>query len=66
LYESKTWSQTLRKEHKLKVLENRMLRGISGPKRDEVIEGWRKKHREELHNFYSSPNIIRMNQIKKG
>jgi hypothetical protein len=38
--------------------ENRVLRKIFGPKRDEVIEGWRKLHNEELHNLYSSPIII--------
>jgi hypothetical protein len=42
------------------VFENRMLRRIFGPKRDEVTGGWRKQHNEELHNFYSSPSIIRM------
>jgi hypothetical protein len=36
------------------------LRRIFGPKRDEVIGGWRKLHNEELHNLYSSPSIIRM------
>jgi hypothetical protein len=41
------------------VLENRVLRRIFGPKRDEVTRGWRKLHNEELHNFYSSQNIIR-------
>jgi hypothetical protein len=41
------------------VFENRVLRRIFGPKRDEVTEGWRKLHNEELHNFYSSPSIIR-------
>jgi hypothetical protein len=44
------------------VFENRVLRKIYGPKRDEVIGEWRKLHNEELHNSYSSPNIIR--QIK--
>jgi hypothetical protein len=39
---------------------NRVLRGIFGPKRDEVMGDWRKPHNEELHNLYSSPNIIRM------
>jgi hypothetical protein len=38
------------------VFENRVLRRIFGPKRDEVTAGWRKLHNEELHNFYSSPN----------
>jgi hypothetical protein len=42
------------------VSENRVLRKIFGPKRDEVTGGWRKLHNEELHNLYSSPNIIRM------
>jgi hypothetical protein len=42
------------------VFENRVLRRIFGPKRDEVMLGWRKPHYEELHNLYSSPNIIRM------
>jgi hypothetical protein len=41
------------------VFENRVLRRIFGPKRDEVT-GWRKLHNEELHNLYSSPSIIRM------
>jgi hypothetical protein len=42
------------------VFENSVLRRIFGPKRDELIGGWRKLHNEELHNLYSSPNIIRM------
>jgi hypothetical protein len=42
------------------VFENRVLRGIFGPKRDEVIGGWRKLHNEELHNLYCPPSIIRM------
>jgi hypothetical protein len=42
------------------VFENRVLRIIFGPKGDEVIGGWRKLHKEELHNLYSSPRIIRM------
>jgi hypothetical protein len=40
--------------------ENRVLRRIFGPRRDEVTGGWRKLHNEELHNLYFSPNIIRM------
>jgi hypothetical protein len=40
------------------VFENRVLRRIFGPKRDEVIGGWRKLHNEELHNLYCSPSII--------
>jgi hypothetical protein len=42
------------------VFENRVLRRIFGPKRDEVMGGWRKLHNEELHKFYYSPSIITM------
>jgi hypothetical protein len=41
------------------VFENRVLRRISGPKRDEVIREWRKLHNAELNDLYSSPNIVR-------
>jgi len=40
------------------MLETRMLRGVFGPKRDEVTGEWRKLHNEELSDLYSSPNII--------
>jgi hypothetical protein len=60
LYRCETWSLTLREERRLRVLENRVLRRIFGPKRDEVTGGWRKLHNEELLNFYSSPSVIRM------
>jgi hypothetical protein len=46
----------------LRVFENRVLRRIFGTKRDEVTGEWRKLHSEELHNLYSSPDIIR--QVK--
>jgi hypothetical protein len=59
LYRCENWSLTLRKEHRLKIFEKRMLKRISGPKRDEMIEGWRKPHNEESQNLHSSPNIIR-------
>jgi hypothetical protein len=62
LYECETWSLTLRKEHKLRVFEGRVMRRIFGPKRDDVTGECRKLHNEELHNFFSSQNIIR--QIK--
>jgi hypothetical protein len=62
LYGCETWSLTLREEHRLRVFENRVLRRVFGPKRDEVRGEWRKLHSEELHNLYSSQNIIR--QIK--
>jgi hypothetical protein len=52
----------LREEHRLTVFENRVLRRICGPKRDEVTGEWMKLHNEELHNLYSFPHIIR--QIK--
>jgi hypothetical protein len=55
-----TPSLTLREEHRLRVFENRVLRGICGPKRDEVTGEWRKLHNKELRDFYSSPSIIRM------
>jgi hypothetical protein len=42
------------------VIENRVLRRIFGPKRDEVTGGWKNLHNGELHNLYSSPSIIRM------
>jgi hypothetical protein len=55
-------SVTLREEHSLRVFENRVLRRIFGPKRDEVTGKWRKLHNGELHYLYSSSDIIR--QIK--
>jgi hypothetical protein len=51
---------TLREEYILSVFENRVLRKIFGPKRDEVIGGWRNMHNEELNNLYCSLCIIRM------
>ena len=59
LYGCATWSVILREEHRLRVLENRVVRRIFGAKRDEVTEKWRKLH-EELNDLYSSPNIIRV------
>jgi hypothetical protein len=57
LYGCETWSLTLREEHRLRVFENRVLRGIFGPKRDEVRVEWRKLQNGELHNLYSLPDI---------
>jgi hypothetical protein len=54
LYECETWSPTLRQEHSLRVFEDRMLRGIFGPKRDEVTGKWTTLHSGELRNLYSS------------
>jgi hypothetical protein len=64
LYGRETWSLTLREEHTLREFDNRMLRKIFGPKRDEVTGGWRTLHNQELHNLYPSPSIIKM--IKSG
>jgi hypothetical protein len=52
LYGRETWSLTLREEHRLRVFENRVLRRIFGPKREEVAGGWRRLHNEELHDLY--------------
>jgi hypothetical protein len=60
LYGCETWSLSLKEEHRLRVFENRVLRRILGPKRDEVTGEWRKLHNKELRDLYSSPSIIRI------
>jgi hypothetical protein len=50
----------LREERRLRVYENRVLRRVFGPKRDEVTGEWRKLHNEELNDLYSLPNIVRV------
>jgi hypothetical protein len=62
VYGCETWSFMLREEHRLRVFENRVLRRMFGPKREEVTGEWRELHSEELHSLYSSPDIIR--QVK--
>jgi hypothetical protein len=64
LIEKFPWSLTLREEHRLRLFENRVLRGIFGPQRDEVTGEWRTLQSGELHKFHSSPDIIR--QIKSS
>jgi hypothetical protein len=64
-YGCETWFLTLREEHRLRVFENRVLRRIFGPKRDEVTGEWRKLHRGELHNLYSSPDVIRQIESRR-
>jgi hypothetical protein len=63
LYGCETWSLTLREEHGLRVFENRVLRRIFGPKREED-GSWRKLRNDELHNLYSSPNIVRVSKSR--
>jgi hypothetical protein len=65
LYECETLSLTLREEHRLRVFENRVLRRIFGPKRDEVTGGWRELHNEKLHGLYSSPSIVRVIKARR-
>ena len=59
MYGCETWSVTLREERRLRVFENRVLKRIFVPKRDEVTGEWRKLHNEERNDLYSSPNIVR-------
>jgi hypothetical protein len=53
-----TWSPTLREEHRLSAFENRELRKIFGPKREED-GSWSKLHNDEFHSLHSSPDIVR-------
>ena len=60
LYGCGTWSLILRQERRLSVFENRVLRRIFGPKRDEVTREWRELHNEEHSDLYCSHNIVRV------
>jgi hypothetical protein len=60
LYGCETWSLILWEERRLRVFENRVLRGILGPKRDDITWEWRKLHNEELNDLYCSPSISRV------
>jgi len=65
LYGCGTWSLTMREECRLRVLENRVLRRIFGPKRDEVTREWRKLHNEELDDVYSSLNTVHVIKLRR-
>jgi hypothetical protein len=60
LYGCETWSLTLREKRRLRVFENRVLRRVFWPKKDEVRGEWRKLHNEELNDLYALPNILRV------
>ena len=60
LYGCETWPVMLREEHGLRVCENWVLGKKFGPKRKDITGNWRKLHSEELHDLYSSPNVIRV------
>jgi hypothetical protein len=64
LYGCETWSLTLGDEHRLRVFENSVLRKIFGPKREED-GSWRKSLNDELHDLYSSPNIVRVIKARR-
>jgi hypothetical protein len=64
LYGCETWSLTFGEEHRLRVFENRVLRKIFGPKREED-RSRRKLHNDELHSLYASPNIFRVIRSKR-
>ena len=59
VYGCEIWSLTLREEHRKMVFQNRVLRRIFGPKGEEVIGEWRKRHNGELNDLYTSPKIVR-------
>jgi hypothetical protein len=65
LYGCESWFLTLREEHRLRVFENRVLRRIFRPKRDEVMGEWRKLHNKELRDLYSLPSIIRIIKTRR-
>jgi hypothetical protein len=65
LYGFETWSLTLREIRKLCVFENRVLRRIFGPKRDEMTREWRKLHNVELNDLHPSPSIFRVIKLKR-
>jgi hypothetical protein len=65
LYDCESWSLTLREDCRLRVFENRVLRRIFGPKRDEVTGEWRRLYNKELYALYSSPHIIQVMKSRR-
>jgi len=65
LYGCETWSLTLREERRLRVFENRVLRKVFRPKRDEVTGEWRKLHNDELNDLYSLTSIVRVAKSRR-
>jgi hypothetical protein len=59
-----TWSLSLREKHRLRVFKNGVLRRIFGPRRAEVVEGWRKVHNEELHDLYSWQRMMKSRRMR--
>ena len=60
LYECETWSLSLREEQRLRLLKNRALRRLFGPKRNQVIGEWRRLHCEVFNYVHLSPNVIQV------
>jgi hypothetical protein len=65
LYSCEALSFTLREEHRLRVFENRVLRRIFGPMRNQVTGEWRRLHNKELNALYSPPNIFRVIKLRR-
>ena len=65
LYGCETWSLTLQEERRPRVFENKVLRRIFGPRRDEVTGDWWRLHNVEINVLYSSPNIVRVIKWKR-
>jgi len=65
LYGCESWSTTLADEHKLRVFENKILRKIYGPKRDETTGEWRRLHNEGLHGLYDSPDVVKVMKSRR-
>jgi len=65
LYVCEIWSLTLREERRLRVFENRVLRRVFGPKRDEITGEWRTIHNKFLRDLYYLPNIARLVKSRK-